>query len=125
MNTPSPPLRRPVEYGVISLADHLMDPVSGHKTSQRERLHQISRQAILADVETTQDAAGRGPRAGDAHLRDVAADIHHVGDDALGDEGRVLAWLAGEQWKLDAFTWFAVPRKPSAGSNWRKFGEYW
>ncbi len=48
MNTPPPP-RRPVEYGVISLADHLMDPVSGYKTSQRERLHQISHQAILAE----------------------------------------------------------------------------
>jgi len=49
VNTPPPSLRRPVEYGVISLADHLMDPVSGHKTSQRERLHQISHQAILAE----------------------------------------------------------------------------
>ena len=34
---------------MISLADHLMDPVSGYKTSQRERLHQISHQAILAE----------------------------------------------------------------------------
>jgi alkanesulfonate monooxygenase SsuD/methylene tetrahydromethanopterin reductase-like flavin-dependent oxidoreductase (luciferase family) len=42
-------LRRPVEYGVISLADHLLDPVSGHKVSQRERLHQITHQAILAE----------------------------------------------------------------------------
>ncbi len=42
-------MRRPVEYGLISLADHLIDPVGGHKTSQRERLHQITHQAILAE----------------------------------------------------------------------------
>jgi alkanesulfonate monooxygenase SsuD/methylene tetrahydromethanopterin reductase-like flavin-dependent oxidoreductase (luciferase family) len=46
----TPARSRPIEYGLISLADHLLDPVSGHKISQRERLHQITRQAIVAEA---------------------------------------------------------------------------
>lgn len=44
-----PQLRFPVEYGLISLADHLIDPVTGNRTSQRERLQQIAHQAVLAE----------------------------------------------------------------------------
>lgn len=47
MNDPG--ARSEVEYGLISLADHLMDPVSGRKISQRERLHQIAEQGVLAE----------------------------------------------------------------------------
>ena len=49
------------------------------------------RKQVLFDVEIdTLDPQVHGAvevgRRGDAHLRDVAADVHHVRDDALRDE---------------------------------------
>lgn len=37
------------DYGLISLADHLNDPVSGNKLSQSERIHELVDQAVLAE----------------------------------------------------------------------------
>lgn len=37
------------EYGLISLADHLNDPVTGAKLTQSERIHQLVDQAVLAE----------------------------------------------------------------------------
>ncbi|MEZ5377236.1 MAG: LLM class flavin-dependent oxidoreductase [Acidimicrobiales bacterium] len=38
-----------VEYGLISLADHLADPVTGERVSQRQRLIEIVDQIVLAE----------------------------------------------------------------------------
>ncbi len=37
------------KYGLISLADHLPDPVSGLTTSQSQRIHELVTQAVLAE----------------------------------------------------------------------------
>ncbi|MEZ5340848.1 MAG: LLM class flavin-dependent oxidoreductase [Acidimicrobiales bacterium] len=36
-------------YGLISLADHLVDPVLGVKSSQSQRIHELVEQAVLAE----------------------------------------------------------------------------
>ncbi len=68
-----------VEYGLISLADHLADPTTGLRTSQRQRLDEIVEQIVLAE-RVGLDVFGVGE--------------HHFGDYILPSPELVLAKAA-------------------------------
>lgn len=69
-----------VEYGLISLADHLADPTTGQQISQRQRLNELVDQIVLAE-EVGLDVFGVGE--------------HHFGNYILPSPELVLAVAAG------------------------------
>ncbi len=70
-----------VEYGLISLADHLADPTTGERISQRQRLIEIVDQIVLAE-QVGLDIFGVGE--------------HHFGNYILPSPELVLAMAAGK-----------------------------
>lgn len=69
-----------VEYGLISLADHLTDPTTGQQISQRQRLNELVDQIVLAEA-VGFDVFGVGE--------------HHFGNYILPSPELVLAVAAG------------------------------
>ena len=71
--------------GLLSLADHLPDPVSGRTTSQAERFRLIVESAVLAES------------AGFGHL---GLGEHHFGNYILPSPPLLLATIAGKTHKI-------------------------
>ena len=89
MDTVTAPARRRTRIGLLTLVDHLPDPVSGERTTAAQRLHEVIAEAVLAE---------------EIGFERFAVGEHHFSDYILSNPALVLAAVAARTTRIRLMT---------------------